>query len=498
VQYHISGSPIDSASRFAKPKIKEGAVKKSEKKILDLSEKEKEELLQAHQPFGLYTFNALVVLLIIFVQFQNILGIPIEESKPWLSHAIFLVDKILFFSLFLIFFFVRLVSGFVVKKDRNPSKFEVIVPLKSELIFLIPLVIFGIWCLLSGGINQNNLKVTVNGAYDYMAYFLVFFVFSSIPAKKSSIKKIYLTLLNFALFLSLISIFQEIAALVHPASVNWWPNILSGNEMWRTGLFRAPSLLGHPYYIGVFALFFWTIELARIKKRSALKSDWLKIFILGLAIAFSFSRAAIVGALIALVCLFSIRTIISSIPVILISLYLFAPTVPGVAPTVPGVAPTVAGVAHFDIYRQFCTQKSLPIIKEHPWFGVGPGMFGGHISIKYNSPIYAQYGFTGPFFDYLKWAGSIEEVWLQALAELGVVGLFLVIMLLLTPILILQNFFKQEKDNFLRILIIGLMIMPLQMLFYGLGFAIFERGEWLVPYFAFLGMFAGMQRMGKA
>jgi len=444
-----------------------------------------------HKAFGLYFFNVLVVLLIVYVQFQNVLGVPIKESKPQLSHAIFLVDKILLFSLFLVSIYVRFLGGLLVGENLGTNKrLRFVAPLKSELILFTSLIIFGLWCLISAGINQNYLGPTIFGAFSYMVYFLVFFIFSSIPYKKDLIKKAYIFLLNLALMLSLLSIFQEILALIYPTSANWWPNIQSGNAMWRMGLFRAPSLLGHPNGIGLFALFFFTVELAR-RRESGLKRRGLRLIFLGLAIFFSGSRSAIGGALIALFLLLPRfrKKVMWSIPVIVLIGALFFPYF---KPTTPE---PFSGTFSYDDYRKFAFQKSLEIFKDHPFCGVGAGMYGGHISVRYDSPVYAKYGFTGQYFDYLHdRVGSIEQQWLQTIAELGIVGLLVFIILLITPIFILRRLFKKEADVFSKALISALMVMPFQMGFYMLGFTVSQMEEWLIPYFAFVGMLAGARR----
>ena len=448
-----------------------------------------------HKPFGLYLFNALVVLLIIYIQFQNILGVPIKKTMPQISHLIFLMDKVLLFSLFMVFIYVRFLAGFLAGDNQTTKRApDFAVPLKSELILFTSLIIFGLWCLISAIVNQNNLEPTIFGVFSYMAYFLVFFVFSSIPYKKDIIKNNYQLLLKLALFLSLISISQEILALVYPVSANWWPNIQSGSAMWRMGLYRAPSLLGHPNGIGMFALFFWTVEVARVKE-DGLKTNLRRLVILGLAILFSFSRSAIAAAFIVPFLVSSrLRKItIYFIPVIVLAGMLFYPYFK------EAKAKDATNIFNYGRYRNFALEKSLTIWKDNPIFGVGPGMYGGHISLRFNSPIYARYGFTGPFYDYLsKRVGSIEQQWVQVLAEIGIVGLLLLVALIFTPYFILKRLLRAETTPFFKALEIGLMVMSFQMCLRMMSVTLTQQQEWLIPYFAFIGMLVGTQRRTKS
>jgi O-antigen ligase len=446
-----------------------------------------------HKPFGLYLFNALFVLIIIYVQFQNIIGVPIKESMPQLSHAIFLVDKILIFSLFLVFIYLRFLGMFLIEDKETKKRSGSIALLKSERTFFIALVFFGLCCFISAGANKNNLKVTIFGTFAYVVYFLVFFIFSSISYRKNLIKKNYIFLLNFALFLSALSIFQEILALTYPGSISWWPNIQSGKALWRMGLFRSPSVLGHPNNIGMFALFFWTVELAKVRELG-LRKNWLKLSLLGLAILFSMSRSAIGGALIALFLLSPCfrKSVLLTFPIMALGAFLF------ISQTKPKTIDSLSGDFKYDDYRKFAMNKSLDVFKDHPFFGVGPGKYGGHVSLKYNSPIYSNYAFAGVYYDYIHdRVGSIEQQWLQALAELGIVGTCSFIMLMVTPVFVLHKLLRKETDFFFKAFMIALMVMPFQMGFYMLGFTMTQQQEWLVPYFTFVGMLVGMQRRLK-
>jgi len=223
-----------------------------------------------------------------------------------------------------------------------------------------------------------------------------------------------------------------------------------------------------------------------------MKQNRLRLFLLGLAVLFSFSRCAIGGALIVLFLLSSRfrKMIVWFLPAISIIGILFFAHLNSTTQEYS------AGIFNYDDYRKFTLEKSLEVFKDHPYFGVGAGMYGGHISLRYNSPIYAKYGFdTGKYFDYLHdRVGSIEQQWLQVLTELGIVGMLLFTILLITPIFILRKLLKKQSDAFFKALSKGLMIMPFQMVFYMVAFTVSQQQEWLVPYFAFVGMFVGAQR----
>ena len=261
-------------------------------------------------------------------------------------------------------------------------------------------------------------------------------------------------------------------------------------EVWRFGLFRAPSLLGHPNTIGMYVLIFFTVELARISKHDSM-NQWVKITILGLAIFFSLSRTAIGGALIAgLLILPRVHRRLMFILSVIILLGILILSLLG-----PAFFKSDPKSEIYDPYRGYALKKSIEVFKDNPLFGVGPGMYGGHVSLKYGSDVYSRYGFEKRYYDYLRnGATSIEEQWVQTLAELGVPGLVLFISLILTPIFILYKVKKTVSDTLILAIINGFMIMPFQMVIYMFSFNLSQQQMWLFPYFAFLGMLVGAQR----
>jgi len=56
----------------------------------------------SQKPFIFYFLNTLVLFLIIYVQFQNIIGVPLKETMPQFSKMVFLLDKVPIFFLFMV------------------------------------------------------------------------------------------------------------------------------------------------------------------------------------------------------------------------------------------------------------------------------------------------------------------------------------------------------------------------------------------------------------
>jgi hypothetical protein len=70
----------------------------------------------------------------------------------------------------------------------------------------------------------------------------------------------------------------------------------------------------------------------------------------------------------------------------------------------------------------------------------------------------------------------------------------LLMIVIFTPVYILYRIRQKEKDIFLRALIGALMVMPVLMSIYMLGFTVTQLRIWLVPYYFFVGALVGSRR----
>ena len=116
-------------------------------------------------------------------------------------------------------------------------------------------------------------------------------------------------------------------------------------------------------------------------------------------------------------------------------------------------------------YRVLAREKGLEVWKDHPFWGVGPGMFGSAGAKKYISPVYEEYNFTVP----LRWFGSLDQFWPQVLAETGIIGsgAFAGILLLLFITFALSA--KRTTINEMRGFFIGLMFSMIAIIIYSFG-----------------------------
>jgi putative inorganic carbon (HCO3(-)) transporter len=62
--------------------------------------------------------------------------------------------------------------------------------------------------------------------------------------------------------------------------------------------------------------------------------------------------------------------------------------------------------------------NAIPILRDHPLLGVGPGRYGGAAADHFSSPVHQQYGTD----KLLRWQRTVDNFWLHLLGEAGLLG----------------------------------------------------------------------------
>jgi len=142
-------------------------------------------------------------------------------------------------------------------------------------------------------------------------------------------------------------------------------------------------------------------------------------------------------------------------------------------------------------YREYTRYKAIEIWKEHIMWGVGPSMYGGSLSIKYNSP---YYGYNNNFMPivaaYMKQWGTIDQFWPQVLAELGIIGITLFTIFFISICMMLLSFKKKAQSPEVKKIFDGLIIYFIVIL---ISTAVLSLNltPVLFSYFAFVGIASG-------
>ncbi len=429
--------------------------------------------------------SLLLACFIIYLQLLDRIGLPIRSSSPGLASLLYRADKLI--TIFLFFFAIafRILST-LVRKEENCLASQIIIK-KNEVLLSLSLFFFALWSLISAAVNSVPLVVTVHALEEYLIYYIIFFVFVSLSSRKISMKFVYKCFLIFALLVGSWAIIQELCYLLYHESIYWWYNIVDPAFVVRNGLYRTPSFLGHPNGAALFLLFCLTIELNRRRKRM------IVLIFLIISLLLCQSRAAILGFIIAAFA--SLSSLTKKILIIITVTVILAVSLITVASlNLPYIkldlSPSASKSTAYDNYRFFTMGKSIEIFLDQPVFGVGPGRYGGYTSVKYDSPIYSKYGFPRPMREYLSYVGTIEQQLFQVISELGIPGIFLYILLLMTPFLLIRKLSSPLffSDDFLYSMRNGLKIISFQMVIYSLWYNVTGQQIWLIPYLAFSGM----------
>ena len=70
--------------------------------------------------------------------------------------------------------------------------------------------------------------------------------------------------------------------------------------------------------------------------------------------------------------------------------------------------------------RTLFVLNAMPILRDHPVLGVGPGRYGGAVAHNYGTPVYGEYGTDRLFWNPLQ--RTVDNFWLHILIEMGILG----------------------------------------------------------------------------
>lgn len=400
----------------------------------------------------------MLVLFLVFLPFQNFLSkiLTLPPQFSWVDEVFIVI--MLFLAIFVLIYRMRI---------KTQSAYI--------LMCLLSLVIIG---AISGVMNGNPLAVTFNGVFDYVKNFLVIPIFAWFLISKKRVIVLYELLHKIVLILCLIAMLQEIAFFLH------FPVEKLGvlyPDLVRFGLLRVDSLMSHPNIFGLYVLMFFTLEI-HLHRRIR----WQNVPLL-LGIFLSLSRMVWLATVAMIIFSFAQNR---SKRFLLISLLLIT----FMSAAVPFFYyHTIRELGSETSYRGYVLLKSLEIWKDHSVLGVGPGMYGGVVSVMFNSPIYKEYNFSDHWFEYgLKRFHSLDQFWPQLMAEMGIVGLSAFLLFLFLLWKIPRKVLLKKTDFFKRNLLQGLSVMPIILFVYLFGSGL-NLTPFLLTYSCFLGAALGMR-----
>jgi O-antigen ligase len=196
---------------------------------------------------------------------------------------------------------------------------------------------------------------------------------------------------------------------------------------------RLASLFGDPNVFGAFLVAivpFAVLAAARLPGRRLRWFAGIVAFILLLALWLSFSRGAWValvlgvGTMLAIVdrraLLFGLVLAVMSFGMAVVmprNLLVSDQRRPNI---VDSTIDRVEAVGVGGDLRTLFILASVPVIRDHPVLGVGPGRFGGAVAANFDTPIYDEYEFRDLFWRPTQ--RTVDNFWLHLLVETGILG----------------------------------------------------------------------------
>jgi hypothetical protein len=372
------------------------------------------------------------------------------------------------------------------------------------IILFSPIIVVGIVGMISGFLNGNSIIITLLGIFHYVKFFLLIFIYAAFFRKVDEFQKVFRLMLILAVCIGIIAIIQEIIAMylkyignVSADNISIIRNIMAitglniedtiAPEGWRVGIYRTPSIMSHYNMVGFYSTFILSIYLSVTKKINV-----INLFSLFAGVFLSVSRVAYLcfASLAGIQVLKGKKWFIALLlPVLPFLLYAFFVSNNNVFSDEMNFPRDV--VKGEEITRDIMTRReyersnAFNVWKDHPMWGVGPGMFGGDVAVKNNSPFYEEYNAM-----MLREITSLDQFWPQVLAEMGIIGATAFAGLLVS---LLSTFFLLGRfgaDEVGRGLFSGLAIFTVFIIFNTFSISL-NNAPILFPYCAVSGMALG-------
>ena len=434
-----------------------------------------------------YLVKTWLVSILVILPFQMKIADCLSNWSIKLSTLFHYLDE------FTVIFFLVLSIGEFYKKKALLNR--------SFLFLLTPLVLFAVSGLAAGFKNGNSLSITLLGTFDYIKNFLVIFIYAAFFRDFHEFKKIFRLLLLVALLLGAVALIEFLWAMgsvyilgknIADPTAYFLFKLPSDNITtlrmfyWRFGIFSTSSLTNHTYTLGLYCLLIVTIYLY-VAKRARIA---LLILLFSGSIA-SVSRMVYAGLLFVI----SIRAYNKgkrwAVLLLLIIVLAGALLINYDGPDLDLLDLSKGSIINNtdqNPIRPYTRYKALEIWKDHPIWGVGPGMFGGIVASKYRSYIYDEYNVLNQ--NYIFKVGNIEQFWFQIMPETGIIGTLIFGSFFIMLLIFIRKLRKQTNNEETRGLLSALYLFVFCILFYSIGSGI-NIAPVLFTFCALVGIGAG-------
>lgn len=353
-------------------------------------------------------FIALYVLMDYFI--RNFISIP-ALSSLW--------DELLFLSLFLLWIYKWIVH-------RKDTKYRW-TPLETPIILFF---LIGIFLII---VNSPDLRITIEGFRAVVQYILWYFIVVQLLKTRSGAKKLFVSLVFIGIILGIHGVYQYIIGVEMPQ--HWIDSLEKGL---RTRVF---SIIGSPNILG--SLMTLTIPMS-ISLVFAEKKTGKKIFFLCASIImtacliFTFSRAALIGFIIAMAIFALLKDRRLIIPAVICAILVII-LVPSIVDRFTYLLSPTYIEKSLQGGRLTRWLTGLEMLKEQPLFGVGLGHFGGAVAMNNDIP--------NTFY--------MDNYFLKTAVEMGIIGLAAFMYLMYQVVIWSYKTLIKMKDRYFINITIG-------------------------------------------
>lgn len=239
-----------------------------------------------------------------------------------------------------------------------------------------------------------------------------------------------------------------------------------GNSLDSQNVFRAASTVGNPIDLGLYLLMIISVLIVDIKFSLGLigKKFWSRILLFGAVIVLlgTKSRGPIIALGVALLYLLIIERI--SLKYYVLSAILALSSIFGFGSKFfERFSSLRLNISESDGYREIWLLKSIEILRDYLFLGVGPGMYGGWVSINYKeSWVYSAYRVNTDGIS------SIDMFFVHLVCEIGIIGLLTYFIFFLSQFISFSDSHKQSMDVHSRA--VSLMILMCIIFLFVTGF----------------------------
>lgn len=341
----------------------------------------------------------------------------------------------------------------------------------------VPLIAFTIISVVSTVINGVPLHVAALGLLSTLHAVIVFLVIVNVGISAPDVYRFVYMAVGVMSVAALIGVLQAIPH--SPAWVLGGTRIATGSGLMRiTGPFDHPISMGD--YLAMTApLGLTLLFMGRVqgRKHMALLAG---TGVMLLALLLTFTREAWIAIPVGVVFLGLtvdrklLRVfLVNVLPALVVMGLLFAP-----------FASRLAEIGKGNL-RLTLLQLTLPLIKTHLLFGVGPGRFGGHVALITHTPLYAQYHLTDFFYGT---GNQIDMYWTHLLAESGVLGTAAFLAMIVGCFIVGRRAYRLSVSPRRRAVILGLLFVIPVTVFVSLMSATLEAAPGATLFWTYMGM----------